>query len=124
MARNGTTWVKGMKSPNPNGRPPPGQSPTALLRAVLEEEHAPGVTKLAFLVRRAVDALVKDADAGVLRPADLAWLTSRLDGSPPLGLPVEEARERQARLDGLRERAASRAESAQSFGRLRALGQV
>jgi hypothetical protein len=84
---------------NKNGRPPAGESPTALLRAALAEEHAPGVSRLRFLVQSAVASLVRRAERGELTPGDLAWLTTRLDGAPP---PSPEAQIRQNELDQAR----------------------
>jgi hypothetical protein len=99
VARNGTTWAKGIPSPNPNGRPPAGQSPTAILRRALEQEYRPGITRLQFLVEQAVDHLITQAERGDVTPADLAWITDRLDGRAPPAPPSEEALERERRRE-------------------------
>jgi hypothetical protein len=112
--------------PTPPSLTKPGESPTMILRSVLAEPHRPGsdLSKLAYLVRCAVDALVKDAAAGELRLSDLGPVFSRLDGAPLLGMDATEVRERLARLDSLRETATRGAESARAFSRLKSMGQL
>ena len=125
MARSSTTWQKGT-SGNPNGTASPHESPTALLRRALAQPYEGGdgqQTRLALLIEAAVQRLVRDALAGDLRLADLNLVLQRLDGSPVLGLPVEDLREMHADLEQARLRAAQSAESSRGLARLRASGQ-
>jgi len=50
-------WVKGMKSPNPNGRPPNARALAQLLRSELEKDQG-GIPKNEIIVQRAVMALM------------------------------------------------------------------
>jgi hypothetical protein len=118
-------WQKG-RSGNPRGRPPAGESPTTLLRQALAVPYQAGsdLTKLQFLITKAVEGLVRDAERGELPLSALLPVFARLDGSPPLGLPIEEARERLVKLDALRETSTRGADRSRSMAALKALGQI
>jgi hypothetical protein len=121
VARSNGTWKPG-QSGNPAGRPPGTQSPTALLRRALAEPYAGGgdLTKLEFLIAKVVEGLVRDAERGELPLSALLPVFARLDGSPPLGLPVDEARERLQRQEARQDRREQRANGAAALAGIRA----
>ena len=79
MAKTGHRWEKGMKSPNPNGRPKEEESLTWLMKEYLKapSNGKDGKTNKQLFIEKAYEKAVKEGDTASIK---LIW--NYIDGLP------------------------------------------